>query len=116
MRAQNAADDDSALHLALADLDGFQLDFAVTEQDRVAFFDAAGEATIVHRDREFSPENLSCGQNERAARRQPDTISRHFADADLGAGQVLQDGHRLIQVSGDAPNLSNYALVKRMVA
>ena len=39
--AEDAADDDAALDLMLADLQRLQLDLAVAEQDRIAFFNRA---------------------------------------------------------------------------
>ena len=44
VRAENAADDDAAFDFVLADLQRFQLDLAVAEQDRIAFFDRPGQA------------------------------------------------------------------------
>ena len=68
VRTQDTADDDPAFDLVLADLQRFELDFAVAEQDRIAFLNHAAEAWQTYGYSEFGAENLSGREHEGPAR------------------------------------------------
>ena len=47
---------------------------------------------------------------------QPDAVARHRADADLGSGQILQDGDLAAEFTFEPANLANQAVVKGVIA
>ena len=67
VRTQDAADDDAALDVVLADLQRFELDLAVAEQDRIAFFHCLSQSGKIHRHGKLTAEHFAGRQHQAAA-------------------------------------------------
>src|ERR1043166_30973 len=91
MRSENAADDDSTLYLVVANFHGFEFDFAIAQQNGVAFTQGSGETGKIDGHGSLRTQNLSRSQNERLAWVQPDLVLRDFSNANLWTWKVLEN-------------------------
>src|SRR5688572_3136731 len=116
VRPQNSSEDNLAGHFSGTDFDRFELDLAISEQNRIAFLYRAGQTFVVDGNRQLRTENLPGSEDERAPRRQAYPVGSNRSETKLGSGQILQDRHRFVEPTGDLADVLNYLFVKRVVA
>ena len=116
VRSEDTPEDNFTGYFGAADFDRFELDLAISEQNRIAFLYRAGQTFVIDGNRQLRTENLPGSEDERAPRRQAYPVGSHRSETKLGSGQILQDRHRFVEPAGDLADVLNYLFVKRVVA
>ena len=80
------------------------------------FFTAFVRPAKIHRHGELAAENFSRRDHEWLAVLQPYAVTGDRADADLGTGQILQDGDLAAEFTFEVANFADQAAVKRVIA
>jgi len=75
-----------------------------------------GQAGKVDRNGQLAAENFSVGEHEGPAVLQPYAVVGHGADADLRAGQVLENGDLAAKLAFKVADLTDDAVVKGVIA